>query len=211
MHLINGFFSDLLTSAIEGARRLKVSINEQLIDGNKAITVQEFTELNIKNGAQFYARAAWPIGNSIAAGQSKLLYFETGAIDVLVKDRLFNYSAEELKLEIFANPSGVTGGTPVNVSNWNGVSPNETTIVSVLRDVTTTSNGTLIQDPEYFFGANATGHRDQSGIPEGYERLVAGNTGYIVAITNTGSGAARCQYGLSWYEGAISVNVPLDF
>ena len=203
-------FGGLLTSLTYLARRIKVSINPELIDGNKAITVQPFTELNIKNGSQFYARVSWPLGDEINVTTPRRLYFETGDQAVLIKDRFLKYVAEEVMLEIFANPTGVTGGTDIMVSNWNAVNPNATTIVAAKKDVSVTTEGTPIQNAEYLFGSNATAQRDENGIPEGYERVIPANTGFIVKFTNTGTGNARLQYGLSWYEGVLSVDVDPD-
>lgn len=178
------------------------------IEGSKAYTVQPYTELNIKRGLQFYARVAYPLGGTIAAGATQKLYFETGDKTVLVKDRMFHYIGEEFEIGIYGSPTGVTGGTAIPISNWNLKSPQATTIVSALKGVTTTTDGTAAQEPEYFFGAAAEGQRAPDSIPEGYERVIPPNSSFLVTITNNGSSPARCEYTLTWYEGDISTEIP---
>lgn len=190
-----------------GAVRLSPFSDSRIIDGNKSITVQPYTELNIKNGLQFYIRASWPLADTISAGSTRKLHFAFGNKTILVKRRIFDYISEELQIVVSANPTGVSGGTGLTVRNWNAKTP-QTSIATVTKGVTTTSDGTPIDDPEYFFGGGATGQRIQSSIPEGYERVIPPNSEYIVAITNTSTSTARAQYALTWYEGEISTEIP---
>lgn len=178
------------------------------IDGSKAYTMQPYTALNIKRGSQFYARVAYPIGSTVAAGATVKLYFETGDKTILVKDRMFHYIGEEFEINIYSSPTGVTGGTAIPISNWNLKSPQSTTVVSALKGVATTSDGTAVQGPEYFFGAAATGQRTPDAIPEGYERVIPPNSNFLVTITNNGANPARCEYFLTWHEGDISTEIP---
>lgn len=170
--------------------------------GLRALTTQPCTEANVKNGVQFYARANYPLASPIPAGQTRKLFFQTGAKQVLVKLRDFAYVAEELRLNLYRTPTGVSGGTPLVVHNYNGVNPVATT-VSATKSVTTVTDGVEFDggDPEYFFGANAVAQRVSNSIPLGRERVLPPNTSFLVAITNTGTGDARCQYFLDWYEG----------
>lgn len=170
--------------------------------GLRAITVQPYTEANVKNGVQYYLRAAYPLLAQIPTGQSRRIWFKTGAKKVLAKTREFSYIAEEIKLELFVGPTGVAGGTNLTIANYNGISPVATT-VQAKKDVTVTTNGTPIDssDAEHYFGSNSAPQRVASSIPTGRERVLPANTEFLVLITNTGSGDARVQYFLDWYEG----------
>lgn len=175
---------------------------EGLFTGTRAMTTQPYTEANVKNGLQYYLRAVWPLADTIAAGTNRKLWFKTGAKQVLVKLRDVQYIAEELTIRLFTGPTGVTGGTALKVSNYNGVSPvAETT--QAKKNVTTTSDGTEFgdSDPEYFFGSANAPQRAATSIPQGRERVLPANSEFIVAIANTGAGVARVQYYLDWYEG----------
>lgn len=173
--------------------------------GLRALTVQPYTEANVKNGVQFYARAVWPAADAIPTGTSRKIWFKTNAKPVLVKLRDFQFVAEEMNLRIFRTPTGVTLGTDLVIHNYNAVNPVATT-VQAKKNVTTVTDGVEIDgsDPEYFFGATTAGNRSQVSIPQGRERVLPANSEFLVVISNlsTGGGsAARCSYYLDWYEG----------
>lgn len=179
-----------------------------LFEGTRALTVQFYPEANVKNGVQFNLRAAWPIGELIPSLASRKIWFKTNAKQVLVKLRELQYLAEELKIELFRAPTGVTGGTDLSIHNYNGVNPVATT-VQAKKNVTIANNGTPFDnsDPEYFFGSSNAPQRQTSSIPQGRERVLPANTEFAVVITNTGSGDARVQYFLDWYEGGTDLPV----
>jgi len=179
-----------------------------LFEGTRAITVQPYTEANVKNGVQFNLRAVWPIGDVIPSLASRKIWVKTNAKTVLVKLRELQYLAEELKIELFRAPTGVTGGTDLSIHNYNGVSPVATT-VQAKKNVTIANNGVQFDngDPEYFFGSSNAPQRQTSSIPQGRERVLPANTEFAVVITNTGTGDARVQYFLDWYEGGTDLPV----
>jgi hypothetical protein len=175
--------------------------------GTRALTVQFYPEANVKNGLQYNLRAVWPIADSIASGTSRKVWFKTNAKPVIIKIRDFQYIAEELRIELFQAPTGVTGGTDLVIHNYNGVNPVATT-VQAKKNVTITNNGTQFDggDPEYFFGgANDPQRQSASAFPVGRERILPANTEYAVVITNTGTGVARAQYFLDFFEGGTDL------
>jgi hypothetical protein len=178
--------------------------------GTRALTVQFYPEANVKNGLQFNLRASWPIADPIATGTSRKIWFKTNAKPVIVKIRDFQYIAEELKLELFKTPTGVSGGTDLGINNYNGVNPVATT-VAAKKNVTITGNGTPFDnsDPEYFFGgANDPQRQSATAFPLGRERILSANSEYAVVISNTGTGTARVQYYLDFYEGSTDLPLP---
>ena len=177
-----------------------------LFTGLAAITTQPYTEANVKNGLQFNLRAAWPLSDVISAGTTRKIWFKTNAKPVIIKLREVQYLAEELVLRLFQGPTGVTGGTDLTVHNYNAVNPVATTVLAK-KNVTTTTDGTQFDgaDPEYFFGSSNDPQRQASSIPQGRERILPANTEFIVSINNSGSGNARVQYFLDWYEGGTDL------
>ncbi|MGH9930726.1 MAG: hypothetical protein ACREA9_16070 [Pyrinomonadaceae bacterium] len=175
----------------------------RVINGLRAITVQPYTEANVKRGLQYNVRAAWPLSDVIAAGTSRKLWFRTNAKPVIVKLREFQYTAEEMRIELFIGPTGVSGGTDLVIHNYNGVNPVAPTAVAK-KNVTITNNGTIFDngDSEYFFGSANDPQRQAASIPAGRERILPANTEFAVVITNTGTGNARAQYFLDYFEGA---------
>jgi hypothetical protein len=204
----------LYARAPDGAATVVLDLNTGLFgmpaglfEGSRAITVQPYTEANVKNGVEYYLRAAWPESDPIATGTTRKLYFQTGAKKVIVKLRDLHYVGEELAIRLYANPVGVSGGTALAIHNFNNVNPVATSVIDARKNVTTVSDGVEIDggDPEYLYGASSASQRSQLAIPVGRERIIPANSGFIVAITNTASGggaaAARVQYFLDWFEG----------
>ncbi len=180
-----------------------------LFSGTRAMTVQFYPEANVKNGLQYNVRAVWSLADVIPTGTARKIWFKTNAKPVIVKIRDFQYIAEELRIELFLGPTGVSGGTDLIVHNYNGVNPVATT-VAAKKNVTITSNGTPFDhgDPEYFFGGTTDPQRQSaSAFPVGRERILPANTEFAVVLTNTGTGNARAQYFLDFYEG--STDIPL--
>lgn len=176
--------------------------------GMRAMCVQPYTETNVKLGAQHYFRVSRSAGNTppnlLAAGAAWKIRVQTGVTPVTVKLREMHYRAEELRLELFRNPTGVAGGTNVVVRNFNTVNPLPTQVV-VTDNVTTTTNGSSFDNPEFFYGSTAAGQRAGGSIPAGRERILDPSTDYLVVITNTGTGDAAVQYFLDWYEGELDL------
>lgn len=177
-----------------------------LYTGLAAVTVQPYTEANVKNGLQYNLRAAWPLLDPIAAGTTRKIWFKTNAKPVIVKLREVQYLAEELILRLFQSPTGVTLGTDLTIHNYNGVNPVATT-VNAKKNVTTVTDGTQFDgsDPEYFFGSSNDPQRQSSAIPQGRERILPANTEFLVTIQNSGTGNARVQYFLDFYEGGTDL------
>jgi len=171
-------------------------------EGTRGLIVQPYTEANVKNGMQYYLRAAWPLTDVIPTTESRKVWVKTGTQKVLVKLRDLQFVAEELRLELFRAPVTVTGGIDLTIQNYNSINPVVTTTVAK-KNVTTVSDGVPFDagDPEYFYGAAASPQRVAASIPQGRERVIPPNTEFIVKITNTGSGSARVQYFLDWFEG----------
>lgn len=174
--------------------------------GVGAFVVQPYTEANVKNGLQFYLRASWPLGDTIAAGSTKKIWFKTGSKPVIIKLRDFQYLAEELNISLSSSPTEVSGGTAITISNYNGINPTATT-VQAKKNVATAADGAPMGDPEYFFGSSNAPQRAAAAIPQGRERILPVNSEFIVAINNSGSGTARAEYFLDWYEGTPDLPV----
>lgn len=179
-----------------------VDTPQGLFTGLAAVTTQPYTEANVKNGVQFYMRAVWPTADLIVQGTTRKIFFQTGAKPVVIKQREFQYVSEELAINLYSNPVGVgVTGTALTIRNYNAVNPVATTVTARVN-VTTTSDGTLLDGPEYFFGAANAAQRSAGSIPQGRERILAPNSSFLVTITaSAGIGNSRAQYFLDWYEG----------
>lgn len=198
----------LSLSGLSGASSASLIVDRQFMpvdsfNGLAAIVTQPYTEANVKNGLEYYIRSVWPLTDTIASGATRKIYIETGSKALILKLREIAFVAEELMVRIFHSPEGVTGGTALTVHNYNRVNPIATTIADARKNVSTTSDGTEFNnsDPEYYFGASQQNMRAAGAFPDGRERILPDNTGYIISIQNTGSGTARANLLLDWYEG----------
>lgn len=180
-----------------------------LFTGLRAMTVQPYTEANVKNGLQYNIRATWPLTDTIAAGTSRKIWFKTTTKPVIVKLRELQFIAEELTLRLFRGPTGVTLGTDLTVHNYNAVNPVATTCFAK-KNVTTVSDGTEFDanDAEVFFGSANDPQRGVAFALQGRERVLPADTEFIVSIANSGTGNARVQYFLDFYEGGT--DLPLN-
>lgn len=172
-----------------------------VFSGDRAMMIQSYNEANVKRGLQFFTRIAWPTSSPIANGPAaaRKIRFATGAKPVLFKGRVFDYIGEELTIQLYESPTGVTGGTAVTPRNFNRINPAAST-VQITRDVTTVTDGVTIDDLEYFFGSTNAPQRQASSIPAGRERVLKPNTVYLIVITSV-VGTARAQYFGDWFEG----------
>lgn len=177
-------------------------IEPEVYEGTKALITQPYTEANIKRGLQYYFRASWPLADSIPAGASRYLRFDIGAKPLIVKLREMHYVAEEIELTIYTGPT-TTGGTPITPTNWNQrLASAPASTLTITKSPSVSTEGTpLDEEPEYFFGGGAAGQRDSNSIPQGRERLLAENTSYLLEFRNSGTGSARLEYFLDWFEG----------
>lgn len=182
-----------------------------LYRGERAQTVAFYPEQNVKNGLQFYIRKSFPNADAgrglspISSGQSVFMTIATTTKTVLAKSRIVNCIGEEFSIEVFDSPVITQGneGDLMTVRNYNRENPQPTT-VEFRKNVVVSSGDEGVpfdDEPEYYFGAQATGQRVSNSIPEGRERVLEKNKTYLIKITNTGSGDGRLGYFLDWYEG----------
>lgn len=187
-----------------GIRRFAFS-DPRVVDGNKAFTVQSFSELNSKRGTQY--EAAFYLA-SLAAGASVDLAFVIGAGRVLIKDISVQFDSAEIATQLFRAPT-YTGGSALGVYSMNDQDAVAGT-VSVLSGVTTSSPGVAVGPQIRSLGSEAVGNRAQSSFAGGVgvERVLRANATYLYRVTNTDPTNATRIAGVStWYQGPLSVDV----
>lgn len=174
-----------------------------LHEGIRATTVAFYNEQNVKAGLQFYLSANWPSADDISSGTPRHVIFKTGSKPVIIKTRIVSYIGEEFAIELFSNPV-YTGGSSISVGNYNLVNPVATTVTAI-KDPTVTSPGTSFGgEPDYYYGAQASGQRIALSIPEGRERILPANSEFCVRISSK-VGTGRFSYYLDWYEGTPDI------
>ena len=87
---------------------------EEVLTGNRALTVQSYEEVNSKKGTQ------WEASRRIVGtteGSKSYSLIKTGAMPLDLKRRELGYTGKGLIARIYKNPSAVTLPTPDNVFN----------------------------------------------------------------------------------------------
>lgn len=186
-----------------GIRRFPFS-DPRVVDGEKAFTVQSFSELNSKRGTQYEAAF---YSASLASGAAVDLAFVIGAGRVLIKDISVQFDSAEIATQLFRAPT-YTGGTALGVYNLNDQDAVAGT-VSVLSGVTTSNPGIAVGPQTRSLGSEAVGNRAQSSFAGGVgvERVLRANATYLYRVTNTGAEATRIAGVSTWYQGPLSVDV----
>lgn len=124
---IRNVTQDMLTPEVnpDDGFRLKVSLNPELFDSNKALTVQSFGEKNSKTGTQYEASFYNP---AVAAGGFTYIAINVGNLKMLVKAIQLQFNGTLMTQTLFRGGS-YDGGTPITVYNMNDE-------LSVAHDVT---------------------------------------------------------------------------
>lgn len=178
----------------------------RVIDGNKAITSQSFTELNSKTGRQY--EASFYQASLAASGVSDIA-FEVGDDPVLIKDVGIQFTSAITSLQVFKGPT-FTGGAGITIYNLNDAGAVTPTSI-VTGGVSTSDTGAAVSPKQYSLGAEGIGERllSTTGIGVGVERVLEAGATYLFRITNEDDTNATMIAGLAtWYQGPISVNIP---
>lgn len=180
------------------------AINPRVMIGMEAFTMQSFVEANCKNGTQFEAATYTPV---FAAGTSKDIIAITGSKPVLIKNREFTFTGDELSTAIYRAPT-YTGGTPFPYYNLSDLNPQVGEVV-LLTGATVTSVGVQISPTYQLLGSVPQGGQavtptNAESSLSGMERVLRPNTTYLLRTTNTSLAAMKLSSKSTWYEGHLS-------
>ena len=168
-------------------------------NGQRALNVQTFAESASKIGNAFYLQYMLP---TLAASATNKIVFTTGANPVVVNDREFYVFGASVSIQLFKQPTGISGGTALTVQNYNDINPAVST-VAVKALATVSANGTSWGDPVHVYNSStgATGSRAGQMLNPNGGRVLKANSTYLVVITNNDVATAQADYYLSWTEG----------
>ena len=166
----------------------------EVFTGQRAMTVQSFTEANVKRGLQFYARAS----GIVAANTSWMLGVRVGPQPVVVKARECYSNAETLMVQVYKECEFIDGA-PMRVENYNDLTPVGST-TEILTGIVPTDEGVTWGGQERLWGDGKVGQHLAPWAP-GVERVLAPGRIYIVEIRNLGATVCEVDYGLTWFEG----------
>jgi hypothetical protein len=179
---------------------LEAPVDERVYTGLKGLTVQPFTEANVKNGTQ------WEFSfenTSLAAGASSDAVFTTGSKYVLVKSRILTFTGSEIEASVYKGAT-YTGGSIVPIYNLN------TTIeglpLSAVRSgVTVTATGIEIAAKTHAYGTDTNVNQTVGSYNvAGIERVLQPNTTYLLRIVNQSAISIKIAGYITFYEGELS-------
>ena len=196
--------ADLLTSAVEGERRVKVRTEapDGLYSGLRAMTVQSYTEANVKNGMQYEVSS---YNAALAANGNQRTIFITGAKPAAIKARLVAFDGAGIEARVYKAPT-YSGGTSVPYFNLSDINP-VTGGVQILAGATITAPGTEFGARSYLIGSIQPGSQSAGSFSvAGQERSLAPNTTYMLELISMDTAKAqRASAYLSWYEGGLDL------
>ena len=174
-------------------------IDPRIYGGNQAITVQPFTEVNVKRGTQFEGST---LLLNVGGGSSNDTIFLTGTQPVILKVRRVGYSGTGVSAFIYNSPS-YTGGTPAAYQNANNINPavGESTIIV---GSTVSSDGVLAFAPVHTLGNTSNQGKGSAISTIAVEHILVPNTPYLLRLTSLDSQSQDITSYISWYEGPLS-------
>lgn len=196
--------ADLLTSAVEGERRVKVRTEapDGLYSGLRAMTVQSYTEANVKNGVQYEVSS---YNAALGANGNQRTIFITGAKPAAIKARLVAFDGAGIEARVYKAPT-YSGGTSVPYFNLSDINP-VTGGVQILAGATITAPGAEFGARSYLIGSIQPGSQSAGSFSvAGQERSLAPNTTYMLELISMDTAKAqRVSAYLSWYEGGLDL------
>jgi hypothetical protein len=169
--------------------------------GTRAMTVQNYTEVNVKTGRQYEVSS---LSLSVPAAANRDIILITGNSPIVIKAREITFNGSRLEARAYVGPT-YTGGVAVPYFNLNTRNPVAGT-VQILGGVTVTNVGTEGAAPTYALGGAGIGSSVVSTHRvAGAERVLAANTVNLLRTTNTDSVAQDIVTYATWYEGGTDL------
>lgn len=179
------------------------SLDPRVYTGFQAVTVQPFTEANVKNGSQFEASSY--VTDYPANGVS-YTSFVTGDKPVLIKALDVQLTGEGAIVTLFSGGT-FTGGTPIDIYNLSDDNPAEETIAA-RNGVTMVTEGTQISPELVVLGSRGQGQSfSPTGKVQGLDRRLKPNTTYLRKIESLDSTTQTLFAYTTWYEGGLSTEL----
>ena len=169
--------------------------------GTRALTTQNYTEANSKNGTQHEGSTLFSLAG-LAANDT---FFLTGALPVSLKGRIIGFTGNGVTSEIFTGAT-YTGGALAAYQNATDINP-VLGLSQIIVGAAVSTTGSLAFAPSYLIGNTSNQGKGTSGVVTGREALLKPNTVYLFRITSLDSATQDVTSLLSWYEGELDLPV----
>jgi hypothetical protein len=139
---------------------------------------------------------------AMAPGSASNTVITTGEFPVFTKGHQLTTNGANVSIQIFENPTGISGGTPATPISNDRVSP-KLSIVGIVYGATVANAGTSLGDPQYVW-QSAKGN---TGSTLGFDlasdfMILKSNTQYLIQIKNNDTATADFDHAMSWQEAA---------
>ena len=178
-----------------------------LYTGLRAMTVQSYTEANVKNGSQFEFSSPRA---TLAAGATVAASLQTGIYPVLVKSRVIQFTGKGVTARLYEGGSIVAdSGTETFIYNLKRSSPITATLCRARTGVTVSSLGLECGAPTVGIGSTGQGQSVIGAFQvQGVERQLAPNSTYLLQIKNDGPDPCDVSVYATFYEGDPDLPLP---
>ena len=173
-----------------------------IYEGMRAITTQNYTEANEKNGVQ-HEGSTLILG--VGAGASNDTIFLTGPSPVSLKARVIGYTGTGVSGSIYESPL-YTGGSLAQYQNASAINP-VVGLSQIIVGATITSDGDLVFAPTYSLGNQSRQGKGVASSITGDEHLLKPNTAYLLRLTSLDTQEQDISSYLSWYEGELDLPI----
>ena len=212
------------TLLIETLDHLIRSLPPEISEGLRAMTMQTYTEANVKNGVQYSATTYF---TGLTAGETIDLIIQTADNPVAIKAQyIAAKNSGDILVDWYRDPV-FTGGTDISagVFNQNDINPvaSAATLIGPLptnaaggdyspndaTKPTVSALGTKIQPTLVVLGNSGAGASSSAArnVTIGLEQILAPNTTYLYRRTCVA--AVASLFGFStWYEGGLDLPRP---
>lgn len=196
--------SDLLTSAVEGERRIKAEINPRtIIQGNTldriAVQALQYRDDAVARGTAFYSY--WETPSIPADGKvyAKFICPPDRFVGVLFRE--VTTDKERLFYRVYTGFSNATAGADIRRGNLRATSINSSTsqlnVVTTVPVLTGATTVTILP----LFGSVGSGNRASGSlVSNNVFRLLPPNSEFLIELENQSAEAAYVLVELNWLE-----------
>lgn len=178
-----------------------------LYTGLRAMTVQSYTEANVKNGAQFEFSS--PRATLLPSGVTTSVLV-TGALPVLIKSRVIQFTGKGVTARLYEGGTFTGGSDPLPIYNMRRPPPIPVTLCTTRSGVTVTALGTECGAPTVGIGSTGQGQIVYGAFQvQGVERWLKPNTVYFLQTANDSTtDPTDISVYVTYYEGLPDLPLP---
>lgn len=196
--------ADLLTSAVEGERRVKTEINPRVVIGGNtldrvAVQALQYRDDAVVRGTAFYSY--WEIPTIAAAGKvyARFICPPDRFVGVLFREVTTDH--ERTFYRVYTGFTNATQGAAIRIGNLRAASSNASTSqFNLVTTVPNLTNATVVTILPVFGSVSAGNRANGSLVSNNVFRLLPPGSEFLIEIENASAGAGYVLVELNWLE-----------